>query len=223
MPPVRAAFCTARNTLEVRETDDPKPGPGEVLVRVRQCGICGTDLHFYRGNLPPSPASLGHEFTGEIAALGEGVEGFAEGDSVRRADPRLPDLQLLSQRSVQPLPEPRPPRRIPCGRPGGARRRSGVRPLPAARRRRLRDGRAGRAAGGLRARPAHRRPQRRRARARDGQRFDRSLLGAGSASLRRQRGDRDLPPRPPGRGRGGDGRDAHPQGQRDREPEARKR
>jgi len=82
MPPVRAAFCTARNTIEVRETDDPKPGPGEVLVRVRQCGICGTDLHFYQGNLPPSPASLGHEFTGEIAALGEGVEGFAEGDSV---------------------------------------------------------------------------------------------------------------------------------------------
>ena len=82
MPPVRAAFCTARNTIEVRETDDPQPGPGEVLVRVRQCGICGTDLHFYQGNLPPSPASLGHEFAGEIAALGEGVEGFAEGDRV---------------------------------------------------------------------------------------------------------------------------------------------
>ena len=82
MPPVRAAFCTAKKTIEVRETDDPQPGPGEVLVRVRQCGICGTDLHFYNGHLPPSPASLGHEFTGEVAALGEGVEGFAEGDRV---------------------------------------------------------------------------------------------------------------------------------------------
>lgn len=79
---MRAAFCTARNTIEIRETDDPQPGPGEVLVRVRQCGICGTDLHFYQGNLPPSPASLGHEFTGEVAALGEGVKGFAEGDRV---------------------------------------------------------------------------------------------------------------------------------------------
>ena len=68
--------------MEVRETDDPQPGPGEVLVRVRQCGICGSDLHFYNGHLPPSPASLGHEFTGEVAALGEGVEGFAEGDRV---------------------------------------------------------------------------------------------------------------------------------------------
>jgi 2-desacetyl-2-hydroxyethyl bacteriochlorophyllide A dehydrogenase len=82
MPAMRAAFCTARNTIEVRETDDPQPASGEVLVRVRQCGICGTDLHFYQGNLPPSPASLGHEFTGEVAALGEGVEGFAEGDRV---------------------------------------------------------------------------------------------------------------------------------------------
>ena len=82
MPPVRAAFCTAKNTIEVRETDDPQPGSGEVLVRVRQCGICGTDLHFYNGHLPPSPASLGHEFTGEVAALGQGVEGFAEGDRV---------------------------------------------------------------------------------------------------------------------------------------------
>ncbi|HEY5638446.1 MAG TPA: alcohol dehydrogenase catalytic domain-containing protein [Dehalococcoidia bacterium] len=79
---MRAAFCTAPNTIEVRETDDPQPGPGEVLIRVRQCGICGTDLHFYHGDLPPSPASVGHEFAGEIAALGDGVEGFAEGDRV---------------------------------------------------------------------------------------------------------------------------------------------
>ena len=79
---MRAAFCTARDTIEVRETDDPLPGPGEVLVRVRQCGICGTDLHFYHGDLPPSPASLGHEFAGEVAALGVAVEGFAVGDRV---------------------------------------------------------------------------------------------------------------------------------------------
>jgi len=79
---VRAAFCTAKETIEVRQTDDPQPGPGEVLVRVRQCGICGTDLHFYRGELPPSPASLGHEFAGEVAALGEGVQGYAVGDRV---------------------------------------------------------------------------------------------------------------------------------------------
>lgn len=79
---MRAAFCTAKETIEVKTTDDPKPGPGEVLVRVRQCGICGTDLHFYRAQLPPSPAPLGHEFSGEVAELGEGVTRFAAGDRV---------------------------------------------------------------------------------------------------------------------------------------------
>jgi 2-desacetyl-2-hydroxyethyl bacteriochlorophyllide A dehydrogenase len=82
MPAVRAAFCTAKETMEVRQTDDPTPGPGEVLLRVRQCGICGTDLHFYHGDLPQSPTSLGHEFSGEIAAVGEGVTRFAAGDRV---------------------------------------------------------------------------------------------------------------------------------------------
>jgi 2-desacetyl-2-hydroxyethyl bacteriochlorophyllide A dehydrogenase len=82
MPPVRAAFCPARETIEVRETEAPQPAPGEVLVRPRQCGICGTDLHFYHGDLPVSPASLGHEFAGEVAGLGEGVQGFAVGDRV---------------------------------------------------------------------------------------------------------------------------------------------
>ncbi|MEX0682631.1 MAG: alcohol dehydrogenase catalytic domain-containing protein [Dehalococcoidia bacterium] len=79
---MRAAFCTAKETIDVRETDDPRPGPGEVLVRVRQCGICGTDLHWYHGQLPPTPAALGHEFSGEIAELGEGVERFAVGNRV---------------------------------------------------------------------------------------------------------------------------------------------
>ena len=82
MPAVRAAFCTAKETMEVRQTDDPTPGPGEVLLRVRQCGICGTDLHFYHGDLPQSPTSLGHEFSGEIAAVGEGVTRFSAGDRV---------------------------------------------------------------------------------------------------------------------------------------------
>jgi 2-desacetyl-2-hydroxyethyl bacteriochlorophyllide A dehydrogenase len=82
MPPMRAAFCTGKQTIEVKDADDPKPGPGEVLVRVRQCGICGTDLHFYRAQLPPSPAPLGHEFSGEITELGEGVTRYAVGDRV---------------------------------------------------------------------------------------------------------------------------------------------
>jgi L-iditol 2-dehydrogenase len=78
-----AAYFTGKEEVSVRQADTPAPGPGQVLVRVRACGICGTDLHFYHGELPALPDfSPGHEFAGEIAALGEGVRGFAEGERV---------------------------------------------------------------------------------------------------------------------------------------------
>jgi 2-desacetyl-2-hydroxyethyl bacteriochlorophyllide A dehydrogenase len=80
---MKAAFNTAKETIEVRETDDPKAGPGEVLVRVRACGICGSDLHFYHGALPAAPTvPPGHEYAGEVAGLGEGVTGFEVGQRV---------------------------------------------------------------------------------------------------------------------------------------------
>jgi threonine dehydrogenase-like Zn-dependent dehydrogenase len=54
-----------------------------VLVRVRNCGVCGSDLHFYRGEFPSPPAfRMGHEVAGEIAALGEGVSGLSAGQRV---------------------------------------------------------------------------------------------------------------------------------------------
>lgn len=78
-----AAFCTGKETIAVQETAAPSVGSGDVLVRVRACGVCGTDLHFYDGSFPMAPnISLGHEFTGEVAELGEGVERFAVGDRV---------------------------------------------------------------------------------------------------------------------------------------------
>lgn len=78
-----AAFSGGKEKIEVREVSVPEPGPGEVLLRVRACGVCGTDLHFYRGQLPALPnISPGHEFAGEVVALGAGVQGFAEGQRV---------------------------------------------------------------------------------------------------------------------------------------------
>jgi 2-desacetyl-2-hydroxyethyl bacteriochlorophyllide A dehydrogenase len=78
-----AAYCTGKEAIEVRETPDPSPPPGEVLIRVRSCGICGSDLHFYHGDFPASPnTSPGHELSGEIAALGEGVTGWEVGQRV---------------------------------------------------------------------------------------------------------------------------------------------
>ncbi len=72
--------------LRLHPDDDvPRPGPGELLLRVLACGVCRTDLHVTEGDLPPhrpTPPGVtpGHEVVGEVAALGEGAEGFSTGD-----------------------------------------------------------------------------------------------------------------------------------------------
>jgi acryloyl-coenzyme A reductase len=70
--------------LEYREVDDPKPGPEEVLVRVRASGVCGRDLIDRRGGFPAMklPVILGHEFAGEVVQTGERVGDFHPGDRV---------------------------------------------------------------------------------------------------------------------------------------------
>ena len=82
---MRAAIFKATGApLEIVEVPDPKAGPGEVVVRVRNCGICGSDLHASGTSsfkLPPGTI-MGHEFAGEVAEVGSGVEGFAPGDAV---------------------------------------------------------------------------------------------------------------------------------------------
>lgn len=62
--------------------EPPAPGPGEVLVRVGRVGICGTDLHAFRGRQPffSYPRILGHELGVEVVEVGAGVEGLAPGD-----------------------------------------------------------------------------------------------------------------------------------------------
>ena len=89
MSTMRAALLREFGSLDVAEVPVPEPGAGEVLVRVRACGICGTDLKIvagaYRGTWPPAlPFIIGHEWSGEVAALGPGTErsGLAVGDRV---------------------------------------------------------------------------------------------------------------------------------------------
>jgi alcohol dehydrogenase, propanol-preferring len=62
----------------------PEPRPGEVLLRVRVCGVCRTDLHLAEGDLAPRRAGVvpGHEVVGEVVALGPGVTRFREGERV---------------------------------------------------------------------------------------------------------------------------------------------
>lgn len=78
-----AAYITGPKTIEVKESATPAPKTGEVLVRIRSCGICGSDLHFYEGAFPTAAtAPPGHEMAGEIEAVGEGVRGWTQGDRV---------------------------------------------------------------------------------------------------------------------------------------------
>jgi 2-desacetyl-2-hydroxyethyl bacteriochlorophyllide A dehydrogenase len=80
---MRAAVVAGPQRFEVQETEAPEVQPGGVLVRVRNCGICGSDLHFYRGEFPAVPGlRLGHEIAGEVAAVGEGVTGLSIGQPV---------------------------------------------------------------------------------------------------------------------------------------------
>ena len=62
----------------------PEPGPGQLLIRVRACGVCRTDLHIVDGELsePKLPLVLGHEIVGTVAAVGAGVRRFAIGQRV---------------------------------------------------------------------------------------------------------------------------------------------
>ncbi|MCC6857263.1 MAG: alcohol dehydrogenase catalytic domain-containing protein [Bryobacterales bacterium] len=82
---MRSVPLLAPRLLEVREIPmPPDPGPGEVLVRLRAVGICGSDLHWFReggclGAWATFPHLLGHEPAGEIVAVGPGVEGLLPG------------------------------------------------------------------------------------------------------------------------------------------------
>lgn len=82
---MRAAVMQGLHKPLVVETlADPTPEDGEVVVKVGRCGICGSDLHMTEDAAYGQGAGsvLGHEFAGEVVALGKGVEGFATGDLV---------------------------------------------------------------------------------------------------------------------------------------------
>jgi (R,R)-butanediol dehydrogenase/meso-butanediol dehydrogenase/diacetyl reductase len=78
---LKAAVYHGIRDLRVEEVAAPKPGPGEAKIRVKYCGICGSDLHEYlHGLFPQSP--FGHEACGKITEVGREVKGFQVGDEV---------------------------------------------------------------------------------------------------------------------------------------------
>jgi threonine dehydrogenase-like Zn-dependent dehydrogenase len=82
MKTMRGAFCSGPREIEVRELPWPEPSDDQVVVRVRACGICGSDLHFYLGHFPPPASCTGHELAGEVAAVGRATRNVREGDRV---------------------------------------------------------------------------------------------------------------------------------------------
>ena len=81
---VRSPGPIETEPLSVEERPVPEPGPGELLVHVRTCGVCRTDLHVSEGDLPVhrDQVTPGHEVVGIVEALGEGADGYAVGDRV---------------------------------------------------------------------------------------------------------------------------------------------
>ena len=82
---MKSVRVTAPDTAEWVEVDEPAVGPGDVLLRIRACGICGSDAFYtHIGGIPPRQGAtpLGHEPAAEVAAVGEGVTGIEVGDHV---------------------------------------------------------------------------------------------------------------------------------------------
>jgi 2-desacetyl-2-hydroxyethyl bacteriochlorophyllide A dehydrogenase len=91
---MKAVVCKAQNRLAVEDVPKPNAGVGQVVLRVRACGICGSDLHALEYGFPESGGIgtryalssvgnvMGHEFCGEVAEVGAGVDAFKPGDRV---------------------------------------------------------------------------------------------------------------------------------------------
>ncbi|MFC6976712.1 2-keto-3-deoxy-L-rhamnonate dehydrogenase [Halomicroarcula sp. GCM10025709] len=83
---MKAIVQTGPKSVEIQERERPTVAADEVLVKVHTAGLCGSDAHAYKydGGYEwiPIPRIMGHEYSGEVAAVGDDVEGFAEGDNV---------------------------------------------------------------------------------------------------------------------------------------------
>src|SRR6201993_2857252 len=77
-----AAVYRGINDVRLETVPVPEIGPGEILVKVHTCGICGTDLKKIATGSHSAPRIFGHETTGVVAKVGEGVQRFSVGDRV---------------------------------------------------------------------------------------------------------------------------------------------
>jgi len=78
------AVMTAPGRIEIREVPEPEAGKGQVLIKIKRIGVCGSDIHVYHGKHPFTtyPVVQGHEVSGQVLGIGPGVSGIKEGDKV---------------------------------------------------------------------------------------------------------------------------------------------
>ena len=86
---MKSAVFYGKHDLRVEESAKPAVGRRDVLINVKACGVCGTDVHIYEGDKGAAdvtpPTILGHEFAGVVEAVGSDVAGFKPGDRVLTA------------------------------------------------------------------------------------------------------------------------------------------
>lgn len=107
---MRAARISGPQEVTLTDVPTPDPGPGEVLVQIEGCGVCGSDLPAWQGrpwfDYPMAPGAPGHEGWGRIAALGEGVRELRVGQRVAAvADRSDADYDVAAAAAVVALPE----------------------------------------------------------------------------------------------------------------------
>lgn len=81
---MKQQVMTSPGEIIFEEVAVPEPGPGQVLVKIKRIGICGSDIHVYHGKHPYTsyPVTQGHEVSGQVVSVGEGVTGLSPGDRV---------------------------------------------------------------------------------------------------------------------------------------------
>ena len=83
---MKSAVFYGKHDLRIEEAKKPEIGPRDVLIQVKACGVCGTDVHIYEGDKGAAevtpPTILGHEFSGVVVETGAEVENCRAGDRV---------------------------------------------------------------------------------------------------------------------------------------------
>ncbi len=94
----RLAYLTGEKKIEVKEVPMPQVGDDEILVKVEGCGICGTDVHEWKGDpFGLIPVVLGHEGTGEVVALGKNIKKDTSGNPIRIGDKVVTSVLLCDE------------------------------------------------------------------------------------------------------------------------------